>query len=301
MKTRLAFSPDELRFLVEQEKIPENLHSCNLVLSVRVVRDIINYIENSEFPTSGKLPAVLTCIDPRLKKATIMHLTCGQIKRQMLTYSKRAQKEEAVWDMILPCLEIKDSEYVGETCDKHGITRTVLDGRASLPAIPVLTNRIVLELRAFRIATDSTWVTMATWLQNLGEKKVCPPSLRMSVEALQHRRAELGRSKFLIHDGNVYRDVEQLLEEPYTCPEVVTSNDGQARARGKGPHKKVLKRRLRRTKAKERSVRAEQVVEKRHTSDAVQEAPKENIVNDCEDGGPLCKLVRHSRGQQSAK
>eukprot|EP00058_Branchiostoma_floridae_P022509 XP_002607999.1 hypothetical protein BRAFLDRAFT_74951 [Branchiostoma floridae] len=299
MKRRIAFSPDELRFLVEQEKIPDNLQTCNLILSVRVVRDIIDYIENTEFPIRGKLPAILTCVDPRLKK-DIMHLTCGQIKRQMLTYAKRAQKDESVWETVLPCLQIKDSEYVGETCNKHGITRTVLDGRASLPGIPVLTNRIVLELRAFRLATGSTWVTMATWLQNLGGKKVCPPSLRMSVEALQHRRAELGRSNFLIHDGNVYRDVEQLLEEPYTCPEAVTSNDGQARARGKGPHKKVLKRRLRRIKAKERSVRAE-LLEKRQASDAVQEALKKDIVNECRDGEPLCKLVRRSRRQQSAK
>ncbi|XP_078606540.1 uncharacterized protein LOC144879176 [Branchiostoma floridae x Branchiostoma japonicum] len=127
------------------------------------------------------------------------------------------------------------------------------------------------------MATGSTWETMATWVQNLWEKKVCPRLLRKSVEALHHRRAELGRHKFLIYDGNVYRDVEQILGEQYIFPEA-----GQAKASqkspSKSPSKKALKKMLRRAEAKERSLRAE-LVEERQISAAAQEAMKEHIVN----------------------
>ena len=169
-----------------------------------------------------------------------MHSYMKNLKRKALGFVGKTTS--GICNVVVDLYSTKSQEYVGQECEKYGITRSVLSkileinsdevvwpeseakGRhefvkpelvgGNIPSF--LSNKVVIELNEIRVKMGKSWSDLHTWLFALCEQKqdvdYSHRYVRVYVERLYERKRELSR-----HSGNKgKKELNEFLSEEFS-------------------------------------------------------------------------------------
>ena len=152
--------------------------------------------ENSDLNTKHDLPRILTKIDPSAAASLP-----GKISNLVAKVKKLAAKcscDDDVQKFLMKELGERQNTFIGEECQKIGITSEVLEGNTTIIADNI-SELVLTELEMYRGKMRASYDTLVTWLKNiLGWAKVNNVNtkvLKAQATALKNKRVKAYKKK----------------------------------------------------------------------------------------------------------